>query len=107
MSNDELRINIGPMKNASRRAVTLLGVSFAGAGMIVLMLLGLTAYFAATAFVWWLSDLAYDIGWLLGLPIRLLGVFMFISFLFLVLGVLMQILAVIVVAVRSMFSAAR
>jgi hypothetical protein len=46
-------------------------VSFGGCLMAVLLTVGAFAVVLFAALIWWFSDVAYDIHWIIGFPIRL------------------------------------
>jgi hypothetical protein len=103
---DEIQISLKPFKRAGR-----IGASSAGAGVGILalafyLLVQLVIGAVTVAALYWVSDQAYSVTWLLGFPIRLLSIAAAISFLFMVLGSAVSLIAAIGVALFEVGKAA-
>lgn len=91
---DEIRINVAPAK----RTMRLFGQGLlmgAGVGLsLVYILVGLVVAVLFASFMWWLSEQAYEVTWLLGFPIRIVAVLSAISVLFALIGAAFQVVFV-------------
>lgn len=82
-----------------RRVQAMFGSLSGGILGSILIVIGLASYVLFTALVWWISDLAYAVHWLLGAPVRILAFLM-------VLGVLAGIVSTIIALSLMVFATA-
>lgn len=71
-------------------------------GIFLMQLLGVIVACAFAYFLWWLSDLGYEITWLLGFPLRLFAFIATIGAIGTILGAIIKLLVVIVATVIAL-----
>jgi hypothetical protein len=78
----DIRIPASTIEAPIKNVVT--GAAFGGT--VLLLLAGVVVSFIIAAFCWWVSDLGYEVSWVVGLPLRLIAFGFALGFFFTVIG---------------------
>ncbi len=99
---DTLRINYGPLRRVAANTGRSMAIGAGVAGVSLVQVVGVAFAVLFAALVWWLSDLAYSMTWLLGFPLRLVAIVVGFGALFAVIGGALYIAGIIVFGLFAM-----
>lgn len=104
--SDSFTVNYGPLKRSLSTVGTgfLGGAAIAGVGLINLLYVALM--FAFAALLYWISDRAYEVSWVIGFPLRIIAFMSALGAFFALLGAVIKIVLMIGVAVWMMVQSA-
>ncbi len=103
---EPVSINYGSAKSAMGNVGRGFGIGALIGGLGVLQFLGVAIAFAFAALMYWISDRAYDVSWVLGVPIRIVAFMTAVGAFFAVLAAVINVAAFVFVGVSELLRSA-
>jgi hypothetical protein len=104
--DDSIRINYRPATQALSSVARGFGLGALVAGLGLMQIISVVLAFLFVVLLYWVSDLAYDVHWIVGAPIRILAFIALIGALFAALGAVIKILMLILFGIIGLFKSA-